>query len=154
MKTLLLVLSRSKKTSPYLFYERRRSSKSPLSSHHTWLDLFENKVTMSFMQRFSDYLRAIKGMCVNKWFYLHYNMHKFLLNKIFKSFMKTDENKEQIELTLFNPWRLRTIFKNPCRLNTRNCRLLLNDSLFRNNFFETAAFSILVLAALSKFLFL
>ena len=58
------------------------------------------------------------------------------------------------KLGFFNPWRLRTIFKNTCRLNTRNCRLLLNDSLFRNKFSETAAFSILVLAALSKFLFL
>ena len=55
---------------------------------------------------------------------------------------------------IVNPWRLRTIFKSTCRLNTRNCRLILNDSLYRKIFYETAAFSIFVLTALSKLLLL
>jgi hypothetical protein len=52
---------------------------------------------------------------------------------------------DRLFINFFNPWRHRTIFKNTCRLNTRNCRLLLEHSLYTKHFYETAAFSIFVL---------
>ena len=72
------------------------------------------------------------------------------ISKILPIFKITHLIYQQFATSL-NPPKPLPIFKNTCKLKTRHCRLLLNDSFFRKIFFETAAFSTFVL---SKFLFL